>query len=214
MNKFYSVVKRFVEFVFSVFLIILTFPLWIIIAFSIKLDGTGGAIFDDSPFRVGKDRKLFRMYKFRTMIPQAHEKLNTDPKYKKLKRSNGEKIPLEEDTRVTKVGKILRRYDLDELPQLINVLNGTMSLIGPRPYFEEEISLHEKNNLENKKKFNKILSIKPGIAGLWLVSGRNKLTLSQRLEKDLEYFDRRSLFTDFKIIVQTLKIVITREGTL
>lgn len=204
-----SIIKRVFDVVSAVVLLSLLFPLMLVVALLVKLDGTSGPVFSDSPKRVGRNGKSFVMYKFRTMIPDAHQKIREDPEMKKLlqiQNSSQNKIKSAEDTRITKIGRFIRMFDMDELPQLINVIKGEMSIVGPRPYFSEEL------NKFACKKVNAILSINPGITGLWQVSGRNELTINQRLKLDLDYVQNLSLVEDLKILFKTPSVVLTRKG--
>ena len=160
--------------------------------------------------RVGQGGEEFFIYKFKTMykngnrILEKHFKKNPNLKkeweiYRKIK---------QEDPRVTPVGRILRRLSLDELPQIINVLKGEMSIVGPRPYLKEEFEIYS----VDKEKVQKILSVKPGITGLWQVSGRNELTFEERVKLDVEYVEKKSLLLDLKILLKTVKILISRKG--
>ncbi len=178
------------------------------VSIAIKLTDREEIIFKQK--RVGQGGEEFFIYKFKTMykngnrILEKHFKKNPNLKkeweiYRKIK---------QEDPRVTPVGRILRRLSLDELPQIINVLKGEMSIVGPRPYLKEEFEIYS----VDKEKVQKILSVKPGITGLWQVSGRNELTFEERVKLDVEYVERKSLLLDLKILLKTVKILISRKG--
>ena len=161
-----------------------------------------------SQIRIGKDGKLFKLYKFRTMVPDADKKLDellaNDENARREYEINKK---LKNDPRITKVGKFLRKTSLDELPQLINVLKGEMSLIGPRPYL-----LKEKEDMENYYRY--IIQSKPGITGLWQVSGRSNTTFKQRLKIDLEYNGKKSLKEDTIILLKTFSVILKKEGAI
>ena len=158
--------------------------------------------------RIGKDGKTFKMYKFRSMVVGADEKLkeylNQKPEakkeYKKYKK-------LKHDPRITKVGEFIRKTSLDEFPQFINVLKGDMSLVGPRPYLPREKE-------EMEEYYSSIVKCKPGVTGFWQISGRSNTTFSDRLQMDTEYAHTNTLKTDVKILVKTVKHVITKEGAI
>lgn len=136
----YETLKRIMDVFLAIFLGLLFLPVSLIVALAIKLESPDGPIFADTPPRVGKNGKLFRTYKFRSMIPNAHELIRTDPKLQKLfEEYKKNSFKLVDDPRVTNVGKFIRKYSLDEVPQFINVLLGDMSLIGPRPYYKDEL---------------------------------------------------------------------------
>jgi len=204
--------KRFLDIFLSLILIILFLPLALVIAILIKLDSSG-PIFADVPERVGEDGKKFKMYKFRSMIVNAHYLLRTDKRFKKLyeeyKRGN---YKLKDDPRVTKIGRLIRKHSLDEIPQLFNVLKGEMSLVGPRAYYPDELSYQQKIFPNTKSLFKKVLSVKPGITGLWQVSGRSDLDFEKRIALDASYVDNLSLVNDLKIILKTPWVMITGKG--
>lgn len=155
------------------------------------------------------------MYKFRSMIPNAHQEILNNPKYIDLKKKwekNGNKLKLEDDTRVTWIGKILRKTDIDELPQIINVIKGDMSLIGPRPMYKDELERHLSKFSKDKEYLKEIFKVKPGITGIWQVSGRNKISFSERLKMDSEYTKNINFITDLKIFFKTPYVVLTRKG--
>jgi lipopolysaccharide/colanic/teichoic acid biosynthesis glycosyltransferase len=152
------------------------------------------------------------MYKFRTMKVNNHEILEANPDLKYML-ENDHKIPLLEDKRVTKVGRFLRATDLDELPQLINVILGQMSLVGPRPHMIWEIeNLINSDDEIDKLNMRKIQQVKPGLTGLWQISGRNNLDFKQRVELEAMYARNRNLLLDLKILLKTPKILITGKG--
>ena len=200
--------KRIFDIGFSIFAIILFFPLFVIIYLLIFLLERTNPIFIQE--RPGLNGEKFKVYKFKTMYdnsdeilekfleshPKAKEEWN---KYKKLKTY---------DPRVTPIGKFLRKTSLDELPQFINVLKGDMSIVGPRPYILKEF---EEHNI-TKEIMDKIFSVKPGITGLWQVSSRNEATFEERLQQDLEYIYKQSFWLDLKIILKTIKVMITGKG--
>ncbi|GIW64957.1 MAG: hypothetical protein KatS3mg092_0890 [Patescibacteria group bacterium] len=218
MNKYFqgkiykNTLKRFLDIILSLILLILFSPLCLITAILIKLDSKG-PIFADVPERIGENGKKFKMYKFRTMIINAHYLLRTDPKFKKLfeeyKKSS---YKLKNDPRITKIGKFLRKHSIDEIPQLINVLKGEMSLVGPRAYYPDELEDQLNKYPKTKKLINKVLSVKPGITGLWQVSGRSEINFDKRIEIDSKYVDDLSLFNDLKIIFKTPFVMISGKG--
>jgi len=173
-----------------------------------------GPIFADTPKRVGKDGKLFRLYKFRSMIPNAHQLLHTSPKFKKLleeyKRSS---YKLSKDPRVTRVGKFIRKHSIDEVPQLINVLKGEMSLVGPRPYYPFEIREQQENFPQSRQLVKRVLRVKPGITGKWQVSGRSEVDFEERIKMDAEYAQKRSILYDMMVLAKTPWAMISGKGT-
>lgn len=205
-------IKRLIDLVLSLFLLILFFPIGLVIAVLIRLE-TSGPVFADTPERVGKDGKLFKMFKFRSMVENAHMMLRHDPKmrslYEKYKRNSYKLI---EDPRVTQLGKFLRKHSLDEVPQLINVLRGEMSLIGPRAYYPDELTNQQNKYPETRSLVKNVLSIKPGITGYWQVSGRSEVNFDKRIAMDADYVTNRSLWYDIKILIRTPLAMITGKG--
>ncbi len=213
-RKYQKYLKRFIDIVGSIILLILFFPISVIVAILIKLDSKG-PILADVPERVGENGKLFKMYKFRSMIVNAHQLLRTDPRFKELyeeyKRSN---YKLRNDPRVTRVGKFIRKHSLDEIPQLINILKGEMSLVGPRAYYPDELEYQQKKHPEARKYVKKVLSVKPGLTGLWQVTGRSEVDFVKRVKTDAKYIDEMSLWNDIKIILKTPWVMITGKGAI
>ncbi len=188
MNPF-SILKRGLDILISLSMLILLAPLLILIAIAIKLESKGPAIFKQE--RAGKNGKPFIFYKFRTM------RANVDPFGPSPKSSK--------DSRLTKIGRILREYSLDELPQLLNILRGDMSIVGPRPLYLSQIA--EWNEGQKKRLF-----VKPGVTGLAQISGRAEITREEKLELDLKYVETASFLTDARIMLMTIGHVLKRRG--
>lgn len=179
-------------------------PVFLIVAILMKIkEPTGTILFGHT--RNGQNGKKFKMYKFRSMCLNAEEILMADPVLYEKFVANGYKLGEGEDPRITKVGAFLRKTSLDELPQLVNVLFGSMSLVGPRPIPDNEIK-------EYGLRKNKFLSVKPGITGWWQVSGRSNIGYPERCDLELEYIDKMSLGMDIKILVLTFVAVLKKEG--
>lgn len=211
---FYEISKRLLDIIGALVGIILFSPAMIVIAIAVKLYD-GGPVFYDAPPRVGKNGKLFKMYKFRSMILNAHEKIKTDPEfkkfYKKWKENQG-KLKIAEDPRITPVGRIIRKTDIDETAQFFNVLKGEMSIVGARACFADELEDYKKQFPEIKKYLKIAQTLKPGITGPWQVSGRNNLTVPQRFRIDAKYAKRKSILYDIYIILKTPFAMISRLG--
>ena len=200
----YSFLKRTVDITASATALLLLSPVFLVTSLAIRKDSDGPAMFTQK--RIGKDGKLFEIYKFRTMVPDADKKLfemlekdeNAREEYKLNKK-------LKHDPRITKVGNFLRKTSIDELPQLINVLKGDMSLVGPRPYLPRE-----KDDMGAY--YNTIIESKPGITGLWQVSGRSNTTFEERLHFDKEYNEKKSFTYDMGLLVKTVGSVVKGDG--
>lgn len=211
-SSFYFIAKGIIDIVGSIFLLILFSPILIITAILIKLTSEG-PVLADTPLRVGKNGKLFRLYKFRSMIPNAHEKLRKDPKFRNLyKQYKASSYKLLKDPRVTKVGKVIRRFSIDEMPQFINVLKGEMSIVGPRAYYKDELEEQQKRYPHTKKLVKEVLKIKPGITGYWQVSGRSEVNFDKRIEMDAYYARKKSLLFDILILLKTPWAMISGKG--
>jgi lipopolysaccharide/colanic/teichoic acid biosynthesis glycosyltransferase len=188
-KPFYEGVKRALDIVFALAGLFIFLPFWLLIGLLIRFDSPGKAVFTHT--RVGKNGKPFTLYKFRTM-------------YRGVK--DEELAPQSpDDKRITKIGRFLRRTSLDEMPQLINVLKGDMSLVGPRP--EMPFIVEHYSPQERKR-----LLVKPGLTGLWQIMGRKDLPLHHNVEYDFYYITRRSLWMDFVIILKTVAVVISGKG--
>jgi len=204
--------KRLIDIFGSAILLVLFSPLCLIAAVAIKVD-TPGPIFADVPERIGKGGKKFKMYKFRSMIVNAHHLLRKDPRFKKLylEYKKGS-YKLRKDPRITRVGKFLRKHSIDEIPQLVNVLQGDMSLVGPRAYYPDELNHQQDQYPHTKQLVRKVLSVKPGITGLWQVTGRSEINFDKRIAIDAKYVNHLSLIKDLTIIIKTPLIMITGKG--
>ena len=200
------VVKRSFDLVIGLLILILFMPVLFCIALLIRLDSPGPAFFVQK--RLGKNGKVFNCFKFRTMVDGAEQGLSA--LFKKKPAFKGEweaNFKIRNDPRVTRVGRFLRKTSLDELPQIINVILGQMSLVGPRPR-----PLYELDGRRDNYEFQVGLRVRPGITGLWQVSGRNKLNFEQRVTMDAIYVRKWSLCTDFQLLLKTVGIVIKQRG--
>ena len=207
-NKKYRILeKRVFDIIFSLFAIILLTPIMIIIAILIKLNSPEGTVLFKQR-RLGLDGKEFRVLKFRTMVPDAEVKLQEMfTENPKIQKEFEKDFKLKNDPRIiSSIGSFLRKSSLDELPQFFNSLMGTMSIVGPRPIINVELKMYGKFQ-------EKFLSIKPGITGLWQVSGRNDIDYDERVLLDMKYIDTDSFWGDIKIILKTVKVVIFRDGS-
>lgn len=210
----YETIKRLIDIIGAIILIIIFVPLCLITSIAIKLDSKG-PIFADTPKRVGKNGKLFKMYKFRSMIKNAHEILRSDPKFKDLlDRYKKNSFKLKEDPRITKVGKFIRKHSVDEIPQLINVLRGEMSIVGPRAYYPDELEEQQKKFPKTKKDVDVVLTTKPGITGIWQVSGRSDVQFDKRIAMDAYYVRKKSLLFDIIILLKTPLVMLTGKGAM
>jgi len=181
----------------ALFLLILSSPLWILLAILIPIDSKGPFLFKQR--RWGRQKRPFIMYKFRTMV-QGAEKLKK--RYVHLNEADGPVFKIWEDPRYTRIGRILAHTGLDELPQLINILKGEMVFVGPRP-----LPVPEAKDIP--KKYEVRFSVYPGITSLWIVKGAHDLSFRQWMELDLEYIKNRSLYLDLKVALLTIKLILT-----
>lgn len=200
-KKVYIKIKRVIDVILASVALILLSPLFAIIAIAIKIDSKGPVFFAHK--RIGKNGKIIKLYKFSSMVINAEELIKsfTPEQMREYK----ENYKLTNDPRITKVGKFLRKTSLDELPQLINIINGDLSIIGPRPVVADEL---EKYGV-NKDKF---LSVTPGLTGYWAANGRSNTTYEQRMEMELYYIDNLSLKMDIKVFFKTILSVLKKEG--
>ena len=213
-SVYYEFIKRLIDIVFSLFLLILFSPIILLIVLAIVLDSIG-PILADTPERVGKSGRLFKMYKFRSMVQNAHEILRENPQYADLfnmyKKGS---YKLKDDPRITLVGRFIRKYSLDEIPQLVNILKGEMSLVGPRAYYPDELREQQKSYPETRDLVKVVLSVKPGLTGFWQVSGRSEINFDKRIQMDADYVHKRSILYDLYIILKTPWAMVSGKGAL
>lgn len=193
-------VKRAVDVVIAAAALLVLFPLMLAAALAIKLDSPGPAVFTQT--RIGKGGRRFQLYKFRSMYQNAED---VRASLLHLNEAWGPIFKIRSDPRITRIGGILRHSSIDELPQLINVLKGEMSLVGPRPPLPEEVAQYGRRATGR-------LSVTPGLTCLWQVGGRSNIPFDQWVELDLEYIRNQSLWLDFKILVRTIPAVLSGKG--
>ena len=205
-HKVYLFIKRFMDILFSLIGLIFLLPIALVVKISYMCSKDFHPIFFKQQ-RIGKNGKLFNFYKFRSMVPNADEVLfkllKEDKEAAKEYKINKK---LEHDPRITQMGKILRKTSIDELPQLINIFKGDMSLIGNRPYLPREKE-------DMGEYYNDVLKTKPGLTGYWQVSGRSDTTFEERLKLEKYYSNHSSLKLDIKIFFKTFKVVLLHKGS-
>ena len=200
LRRSYKIIKVFFDFIFALSCLIAGSPFFLIIALLIKLSSRGPIFFSHE--RIGRNNRPFQCIKFRTMHPEADDLLeNLIANNKNLKKEYEETHKLKNDPRITDIGKFLRKTSLDEMPQFLNVLRMEMSIVGPRPIVKEELEKYGNS-------ISKVLSIKPGITGLWQVSGRNNLSYKRRVFLDCLYVDNINLLLDIRIIIRTFGVIL------
>lgn len=195
-KKSYLIMKRLIDIFGSLIGLILLSLLMLIVSIIIKFEDPKGAVFFKQ-VRIGKNGREFHMYKFRSMIADAEDKLE---ELLKLNEIQGAMFKMKQDPRVTRIGRFIRKTSIDELPQLLNVLKGDMSLVGPRPPLPREVK--EYTTYDKQR-----LLVVPGCTGLWQVSGRNDLDFKEMVELDIQYIRNRSVFLDIKLIFKTVLVL-------
>lgn len=197
----YLFVKRFFDVVLSVIALVLLSPLFLVLSVMVKLEDGGPVIYKHQ--RVGKNGKTFYLYKFRSMIPNPPplEEILSEEQLIQYKKD----YKIDNDPRITKIGNFLRRSSLDELPQLLNIIKGELSIVGPRPVLQEETEKYGPNR-------DKFLSVVPGLTGYWQTNGRSETTYEERMQMELYYVDHRNLWLDIKIIFKTFATVLSQKG--
>ena len=199
----YIKTKRVLDIIIATVGLVVLSPVFLLLSIFIKINSRGPAFFAHT--RIGKDGKKFKMYKFRTMYEDAEEMIkNFTPEQKKEWEEN---YKLKNDPRITRIGRILRKTSLDELPQIINIIKGDLSIIGPRPIVDKELEKYG----ESKEKF---LSVTPGLTGYWQANGRSDTTYNQRMKMELYYVDHISLNLDVQIFFKTFVSVLKKEGAI
>ena len=194
-SKIYLIAKRITDIVCSLVGLIILSPILLCTAIAIKIDSKGPILFKQD--RVGKDEQIFSMYKFRSMVVNAEELKKSLEKENEM---SGPMFKIKKDPRVTRVGRFIRKTSIDELPQLINVLKGNMSLVGPRPSLPKEVEAFEPWMKER-------LTVLPGLTCIWQVSGRNNIPFKEWMELDIKYVRERSYFLDLKLIFKTIFVL-------
>ncbi|HDR8055936.1 sugar transferase [Bacillus pacificus] len=203
-SMMYLCSKRMLDLIGAIVGLIVFSPIFVMISIFYMWGDNKGPVFFKQ-VRMGKDGEKFHIYKFRSMIVNAEEKLKENELLYKKYVANNYKLEPNEDPRITKLGQFLRKTSLDELPQFINVLKGDMSLVGPRPVVKEELA-------EYGHKLDAFLSVKPGITGYWQVSGRSDVGYPERVDLELHYVENASLYFDIKILFFTIVNVVLRKG--
>lgn len=203
----YNTQKRVLDVVVALALMVAFLPFWIIIPLLVMLDSGWPVFFTHT--RVGKNGRKIKLYKFRSMVKNADQILHQKDSDLLRQFKDGD-WKLENDPRITRLGRVLRTLTIDEFPQLLNVLQGDMSMVGPRAYVEQELQEQTARYPETKKYVKDILTVKPGITGPWQVSGRNEVPFKKRAKMDADYARDRSIWRDIKIIARTPQAMISR----
>lgn len=203
----YEFQKRILDISVAVTLLIVFLPFWLIVPLLVWIDSGWPVFFTHT--RVGKNGSLIKLYKFRSMVRNADQILHQQNKalLKKFKENDWK---LEQDPRITRLGKVLRALTIDEFPQLVNVLKGEMSMVGPRAYVEKELLEQSERYPETRALISQITSVKPGITGPWQVSGRNDIPFVQRAKMDADYARQKSIWNDILILLKTPRAMISR----
>ena len=201
----YLFIKRIFDIVCGLIGLICLIPLTVLVKIISVCSGDHKSIFYTQK-RIGKNGREFKLYKFRSMVPNADEILEQTLKMDKVRAEEWKKYQkFEHDPRITKIGNILRKTSLDEVPQFINILKGDMSMIGPRPLVPGELDLHDGNHEIYE-------SVRPGITGWWACNGRSATTYAERLELEYYYVKNKSLWLDIKCVFKTISAVLTKKG--
>ncbi|AID43999.1 glycosyltransferase [Candidatus Arthromitus sp. SFB-mouse-Japan] len=191
----YEILKRTLDIIVSLISLIILSPILLIVALLVKADSKGPVIFSQP--RVGKNGKIFKMYKFRSMVENAEDILR---ELKSKNEMSGPMFKIKHDPRVTRIGRFIRKTSLDELPQLINVLKGDMSLVGPRPNLPREVKQFDKWMLDK-------LVVRPGLTCFWQVMGRNSIGFIEWMKLDIKYVEERNLILDIVLIIKTFRVL-------
>lgn len=195
-RRLYELVKRVVDIICSLVGLIVLMPILFVVAISIKIESKGPIIF--AQYRVGKDSKLFKMYKFRSMVNNAEEiKENLES----MNERTGPMFKIKNDPRITHIGRIIRKASIDELPQLVNILKGDMSIVGPRPSLPKEVEAFDGWMMQR-------LTVKPGLTCYWQVGGRNDIEFDEWMKLDIKYVEERKLIVDAKLILKTFFVLL------
>ena len=205
-SKSYLFAKRFLDISTALFALVIFSPIFLVISLFYLFGDNKGPVFYQQR-RIGQNHEEFGIYKFRSMVVNAEEKLYADKDLYAKFVENGYKLPTEEDPRITKFGAFIRKTSLDELPQFINILIGNMSIIGPRPVVEREL-------VEYGDRVDEFLSVKPGAMGLWQASGRSDIQYPERADLEISYVEHADLWFDFKILFMTVLAIFKGDGAM
>lgn len=197
----YRIIKRLFDFIASLLGLIVLSPVFLFVAIAIKVEDPNGPIFY-SQVRLGRQQKVFKMYKFRSMVVDADEMLHNLLDKNEV---DGPMFKIKKDPRITVVGEFIRKYSLDELPQLVNVLKGQMSLVGPRPPLPREVAEYTEYDKQR-------LVVKPGCTGLWQVTARNNVGFDEMVQLDLRYINNRSCIFDLYVLIKTVSVFFHPNG--
>ena len=213
----YEIVKRIIDIFGSVILAIVFSPVLLITAILIRLTSAGPILVEKTNRhmkRMGKGGKIFRLYKFRSMVVKADVLEKVKPEYREayLEKHSGGSYKPKNDPRITAVGKFIRKHSIDEMPQLLNVFRGDMSIVGPRPYLPEELEEQQRKFPGTGQYVTQMLSVKPGITGFWQVSGRSEVNFDKRVKMDAFYAQKKSLIFDFLIMLKTPWMMLSGKG--
>lgn len=203
----YEFFKRILDVIVALILMVLFLPFWVIVPILIVFDSGMPILFKHR--RLGKDGQEFFLYKFRSMVRDADDILHKHDQKLLEEFKNGD-WKIKNDPRITKVGKVLRSLTIDEFPQLLNVLRGDMSMVGPRAYLKRELDEQVKKYPKTKEYIPYILSVKPGITGVWQTSGRNEIMFDKRAKIDAAYAQRHSLVEDIVLLLKTPRAMISK----
>lgn len=195
----YEAVKRIFDVLFSLLALVVLSPVFLVTAIAVRRDG-GKALYKQ--IRIGKGNKPFYMYKFRSMCPNAENMQDELMKYNEM---DGPVFKIKDDPRITKVGRFIRKYSIDELPQLVNILKGDMSIVGPRPPLPKEVAQYTSYQSQR-------LLVTPGLTCFWQAYGRSNLSFEDWMDMDMKYIKRRSILLDISLILRTINAVLFKRG--
>ncbi len=210
--SFYEITKRIIDILGGLVGVILFSPIMVITAIHIKLTSPAGPVFADMKKRIGKNGVEFKMFKFRSMIPNAQKWLEDHPDLYKKYQESGYK--LDPDPRLIRGGDFIRKTSIDELPQFFNILFGDMSIVGPRAYFKYELDEQRSRHPEAGTDIDFALTVKPGLTGVWQTSGRSEIGFVERIKLDSTYAKRKNILYDLLIILKTPLVVLKRKGAI
>jgi len=204
----YELLKRLIDLTVAFIFIVIFLPVYVLIAFLIWMQDKHSPFFVDT--RIGKDQVPFKFIKFRSMVKNADDILFKDAKLYQQMRTGANKV--KNDPRVTKLGKFIRKYSIDEFPQMINVIKGDMSVVGPRALRPDEYEGYAQRSPDNRVKLETMTTVKPGITGVWQTSGRSNINFDQRIDMDCMYARNKSILMDLVLILKTPLAMIMARG--